>query len=98
MSEKIKMRTNLMLTCAGYFAFGFGFAVEQMNEPITGWWRFGIFASCLIFFVIVVFTSMEKLKRKLYDMPNSEPDAQVSDTTKLSNEPDAGKQKDDNQK
>lgn len=63
------MKKHLSLTCFGYAAMGIGATVERLGVKagINPFTVFVIFASCLIFFVVVVFTSMEKVKRSLYE-------------------------------
>lgn len=67
------MKKHLALTCFGYAAMGIGITVEQLGVKagLTPFITFLIFISCLVFFVIVVFTSMEKLKRRLNETDNT---------------------------
>lgn len=71
------MKIHLGLTCLAYAYFGFGFAVQQwgIKAGLGLNWTLGIFLSSMIFFMIVIFTSLEKVKKALgffKDKPNDD--------------------------
>lgn len=61
------MNKHLALTCFAYAALGIGGTIENLGVKagMNPFIVLVIFISCLAFFVIIVFTSMEKLKRTL---------------------------------
>jgi len=61
------MRKHLGLTCTAYFFFGVGMTVQQLGiKAGLGFLpTIIILVSSLIFFIVIVFTSMEKVKQKL---------------------------------
>lgn len=67
-TEKVNIRLHLGLTCMAYMAFGVGMSVQQLGiKAGLGFWGTTIiFSSCTIFWIIIVFTSMEKIKRILF--------------------------------
>jgi uncharacterized membrane protein len=62
------MKKHFALTCLAYLAFGVGFTVQQLGikAGLGLYPSIIIFTSCLIFFAIIMFTSMEKVKRELF--------------------------------
>lgn len=67
------MRKHLILTCFGYMALGIALAVQILG-PKAGYGYYSLLISvpCQIFFLIVVFTSMQKLKNVLFPEPPNE--------------------------
>ena len=61
------MRKHLALTCAAYFFIGCGMSVEQLGIKAGMGLGFCItfFICSMVFFVVIVFTSMQKVKDKL---------------------------------
>jgi hypothetical protein len=58
------MKKHLALTCFAYAYLGVGVSVEQMGiKAGMGFWpTVLVYCSSIIFFIIVVFTSMQKVK------------------------------------
>lgn len=75
------MRKHLALTCLAYMYWGIGVTVWLLGKKagINFTVMATIYATSGIFFFIVIFTSMEKVKDKL----GIDQDAQGSDTTKF---------------
>ncbi len=63
----IKINKHLALTCLAYMYFGIGVTVQQIGikAGLGLWPTIIIYGTSLIFFVIVMFTSMQKVKDKL---------------------------------
>lgn len=63
------MKKHLILTCMAYFIYGIGFTVQLfgIKAGLGLWPTINIFILSFIFFIIIVFTSFEKVKRKLFD-------------------------------
>lgn len=63
------MKKNLALTCLAYLFFGVGVTVQQLGKKagLSAELTLGIFLLSLLFFLIVAFTSMEKLKTFIFN-------------------------------
>lgn len=61
------IKKHLLLTCIAYAAAGFGVAVEKfgIKGGLGLYPSLIIFISCMIFYIIVIFTSTEKVKAAL---------------------------------
>lgn len=68
------MKIHFALTCLSFFFFGIGMTVQQFGiKAGLGFWpTVIIFSASLIFYTIVVFTSMQKVKEKLFGKPKDE--------------------------
>ncbi len=66
------MRKHLMLTCIAYAYFGIGVTIEQLGirAGLSIELVLSIFMSSVIFFIVVIFTSMEKIKKVLFQDKN----------------------------
>lgn len=75
------MKKHLALTCFAYLFFGVGMTVQQLGikAGLGLELTLGIFISSTIFFLVVVLTSMEKVKKILY---KKDEDLPVSPTKK----------------
>jgi len=72
------MKKHLGLTCIAYALFGVGITVQQLGlkAGLSLELTLGIFISTSVFYIIVVLTSMEKLKSVLFkkdEVPTSSP-------------------------
>lgn len=63
----IKINKDLALTCFAYLYFGIGLTVQRIGikAGLGLWPTIVIFGTSVLFFVIVMFTSMQKVKDKL---------------------------------
>lgn len=67
------MKKHLVITCLAYFLFGVSVAVIKSDvigalDPVT---RMVILIVCIVFYLITVFTSMEKLKKYINEKETS---------------------------
>lgn len=66
--KKPNIRLHLGLTCMAYTFFGIGWCFQQFG--IKAGFSFTtciiVFSASLIFYVVIIFTSMEKVKTALY--------------------------------
>lgn len=69
------MKKHLLLTCLAYMFFGVGLTVVQigMKAGMSFELTIGIFTASLIFYLVVIFTSMEKVKKVLFKKDDSAP-------------------------
>ncbi len=67
------MKKHLLLTCLAYLAFGVGMTVQYLGikAGLGLHTTIGIYVTCLLFFLVVVFTSMQKVKDKLFEKEES---------------------------
>jgi hypothetical protein len=72
----MKMRINLALTCYAHAYLGIGMTVQFLgiDAGLSPELIFGIFISSIVFFIVVVVTAMEKVKKELFKNDELEED------------------------